>query len=60
VRRGAFEFNPARHDFGNKTLLGHAIDGKGFAEIENAVTLIVRSRPARTSSRAAGVVFRGR
>ena len=42
LRRGAFEFNPARHDFGNKTLLGHAIDGKGFEEIENAVTLIVR------------------
>jgi uncharacterized protein (DUF1800 family) len=42
VRRGAFEFNPARHDFGNKLLLGHTIDGKGFAEIENAVTLIVR------------------
>jgi uncharacterized protein (DUF1800 family) len=42
VRRGAFEFNPARHDFGNKVLLGHAIDGKGFEEIEQAVTLIVR------------------
>jgi uncharacterized protein (DUF1800 family) len=42
VRRGAFEFNPARHDFGNKTLLGHTVEGKGFAEIENAVTLIVR------------------
>src|SRR6202049_2709460 len=25
VRRGLFEFNPARHDFGAKTLLGHAI-----------------------------------
>jgi uncharacterized protein (DUF1800 family) len=42
VRRGAFEFNPARHDFGNKILLGHAIDGKGLGEIEDAVTLIVR------------------
>jgi uncharacterized protein (DUF1800 family) len=42
VRRGAFEFNPARHDFGNKVLLGHAIDGNGFEEIEKAVTLIVR------------------
>jgi uncharacterized protein (DUF1800 family) len=42
LRRGAFEFNPARHDFGTKTLLGHTIDGKGFAEIENAVTLLVR------------------
>jgi uncharacterized protein (DUF1800 family) len=42
VRRGAFEFNPARHEFGSKTLFGHAVDGNGFAEIENAVTLIVR------------------
>jgi uncharacterized protein (DUF1800 family) len=42
LRRGAFEFNPARHDFGDKTLLGQPIHGKGFEEIENAVTLIVR------------------
>jgi uncharacterized protein (DUF1800 family) len=44
VRRGAFEFNPARHDFGTKTLLGHAIEGKGFAEVEQAVTLLVRQK----------------
>jgi uncharacterized protein (DUF1800 family) len=42
VRHGAFEFNPARHDFGAKTLLGHAIVGSGFDEIEKAVTLIVQ------------------
>jgi uncharacterized protein (DUF1800 family) len=42
LRRGAFEFNPARHDFGDKILLGHTITGNGFDEIENAVTLIVR------------------
>jgi uncharacterized protein (DUF1800 family) len=41
VRRGAFEFNPARHDFGTKILLGHTIEGKGFAEVEEAVRLIV-------------------
>ncbi|HUE10686.1 MAG TPA: DUF1800 domain-containing protein, partial [Steroidobacteraceae bacterium] len=41
-RSGAFEFNPARHDFGAKVLLGHAIDGRGFAEVEDAVTLIVK------------------
>jgi uncharacterized protein (DUF1800 family) len=45
VREGAFEFNPARHDFGDKLLLGHAIKGRGFAEIEEAVGVIV-SRPA--------------
>jgi uncharacterized protein (DUF1800 family) len=42
VRRGAYEFNPARHDFGPKTLLGHTIEGKGADEVETAVTLIVR------------------
>src|SRR6202522_3833525 len=45
VRSGAFEFNPARHDFGAKTLLGHPITGKGFGEVEDAVSLIV-SHPA--------------
>jgi uncharacterized protein (DUF1800 family) len=40
-RSGAFEFNPARHDFGPKTLLGHSVEGSGFGEVENAVRLIV-------------------
>jgi len=42
VRRGLFEFNPARHDFGAKTVLGHAIGGQGLAEIEDAVDLLCR------------------
>ncbi|HEX4376893.1 MAG TPA: DUF1800 domain-containing protein [Steroidobacteraceae bacterium] len=42
LRRGAFEFNPARHDFEPKMLLGHTIEGKGFTEVETAVDLIVR------------------
>ncbi len=42
VRSGAFEFNPAHHDFSRKTLLQHTIEGSGFGEIEDAVTLIVR------------------
>jgi uncharacterized protein (DUF1800 family) len=40
-REGAFEFNPARHDAGPKILLGHPIRGRGFAEVEDAVDLIV-------------------
>jgi uncharacterized protein (DUF1800 family) len=40
-REGAFEFNPARHDFTAKVLLGHTIQGQGFAEVEQAVDLIV-------------------
>jgi uncharacterized protein (DUF1800 family) len=44
LRRAAFEFNPARHDFAPKVLLGQNIAGQGFAEIEQAVTLIVRQK----------------
>jgi uncharacterized protein (DUF1800 family) len=43
--QGAFEFNPARHDFGSKTLLGKHLDGGGFEEIAQAVDLLV-SQPA--------------
>jgi len=42
VRRGLFEFNPARHDFGTKTVLGHTIAGTGLAELEDAVGLLCR------------------
>jgi uncharacterized protein (DUF1800 family) len=41
-RRGLFEFNPARHDFAAKTVLGHTIAGKGLAELEDAVELLCR------------------
>jgi uncharacterized protein (DUF1800 family) len=58
VRGGAFEFNPGRHDFGAKTLLGHPITGKGFGEVEDAVSLIV-SQPAcaRFISRELAIYF---
>jgi len=42
-RDGAFEFNPARHDFSAKILLGHTIRGQGFAEVEDAVDVLVRA-----------------
>jgi uncharacterized protein (DUF1800 family) len=42
VRDGLFVFNPNKHDFGDKTFLGHAIKGSGYDEIEQAVTLITR------------------
>ncbi len=41
----AFEFNPARHDFGAKVLLGKTIQGSGFEEVQQAVDLLV-SQPA--------------
>ena len=42
VRRGLFEFNPTRHDFDTKTVLGHTIGGKGLGEVEDAVKLLCR------------------
>jgi uncharacterized protein (DUF1800 family) len=42
IRRGLFEFNPARHDTGEKTVLGTKIHGKGFDEVEEAVTMLCR------------------
>ena len=41
IREGAFEFNPARHDYGDKTLLGHEIRGRGFAEVDDAIDILV-------------------
>ncbi|EZP50779.1 DUF1800 domain-containing protein [Sphingomonas sp. RIT328] len=40
LRAGLFEFNPARHDFGDKHFLGHVIKGSGFGEVEQALDLI--------------------
>ncbi|HMM56397.1 MAG TPA: DUF1800 domain-containing protein [Rudaea sp.] len=45
VRHDGFEFNPARHDFGDKVLLGHTIRGSGFDEVRQAVDLLV-AQPA--------------
>ena len=58
VREGAFEFNPARHDFGTKVLLGRTIQGRGFAEVEEAVTWIVKQPAcARFISRELAMYF---
>jgi uncharacterized protein (DUF1800 family) len=40
VREGAFEFNPARHDYGGKTFLGHEIKGRGLAEVDEALDIL--------------------
>lgn len=45
VHDGAFEFDPAWHDFGDKVLLGHAIGGDGFGEVARALDLLV-AQPA--------------
>jgi uncharacterized protein (DUF1800 family) len=60
VRDGAFEFNPARHDFGPKTLLGQPLTRHGFAEVSEAVELLVRQKAcARFVSRKLAVYFVG-
>jgi len=43
VRRGLFEFNPARHDFGEKELLGKPIHSKGLGELDEALDRLARS-----------------
>lgn len=45
VRDGAYEFHPARHDFGDKTLLGRTIRGRGAAELDEVLDLLA-SHPA--------------
>jgi uncharacterized protein (DUF1800 family) len=42
VRQGVFEFNPNRHDFGDKVFLGHSIKGSGFGEVEQALDILAR------------------
>ena len=48
LRDGAYEFNPGRHDFGNKTVLGHTIRGRGAAELDEVLDLLV-AQPATAS-----------
>jgi uncharacterized protein (DUF1800 family) len=42
LRTGLFEFNPNRHDYSVKRFLGHTIEGRGFAEVEQALDLLAR------------------
>jgi uncharacterized protein (DUF1800 family) len=60
IRDGLFAFDPGRHDFGDKQFLGHAITGRGFAEVEEALDLIARSpATARHVSRQIATFFTG-
>ncbi|HSZ51676.1 MAG TPA: DUF1800 domain-containing protein [Caulobacteraceae bacterium] len=58
VREGLFEFNPNRHDYGDKVLLGHKIQGAGLKEADQALDLLARSpATARHISRELAVYF---
>ncbi|WP_171962244.1 DUF1800 domain-containing protein [Bordetella trematum] len=55
---GLFLFNPARHDFGDKTLLGKAIPGQGWPEVEQALDLLAaHPATARHISRKLATFF---
>jgi uncharacterized protein (DUF1800 family) len=41
-RDGLFEFHPGRHDYGVKHLLGHTVEGRGLAEVDEALDIIAR------------------
>ena len=43
ITAGAFEFNPARHDFGVKSFLGATIVGKGLDEVDDAIDVIMKN-----------------
>lgn len=42
LRQGLFEFNPNRHDYADKQLLGKTIHGRGLAELDEALTMLSR------------------
>lgn len=48
IRDGLFEFNPQRHDFGDKTLLGQHIPGEGWGEVERAVDMLAMAPATRS------------
>ena len=43
VRDGLFEFNPNRHDYGDKDVLDHTIKGTGLDELDELATMLARS-----------------
>jgi uncharacterized protein (DUF1800 family) len=58
VHSGLFEFNPNRHDYGDKLFLGRNIKGRGLAEIDEALDMISRApATAHFISRQLAVYF---
>ncbi len=58
VRQGFFEFNPARHDYGPKTLLGQPLHARGMAEVDEALDRIAAApATARFIARKLAVFF---
>jgi len=60
IRNGLFEFNPQRHDFGDKVLLGQPIHGEGWGEVARAITILADQPATRTHiSRKLGLFLLG-
>jgi uncharacterized protein (DUF1800 family) len=58
VRQGLFEFNPNRHDYGNKEFLGQPLRGRGLAEVDEALDRLAKHpSTARYVSRKLAVYF---
>ncbi|NGZ83917.1 DUF1800 domain-containing protein [Duganella aceris] len=58
VRKGLFEFNPNRHDYGDKQFLGATVKGRGLAEVDEALDRLSRHpATARYVSRKLAVYF---
>jgi len=60
VSAAGFEFNPERHDYGDKQFLGHTIHGQGLAEADQALDILARQpATARFISRKLARYFVG-
>lgn len=60
VRDGLFEFNPDRHDYGDKVLLDHRIAGSGYDEVRQALEILCHEpATARHVSKAIATYFVG-
>jgi uncharacterized protein (DUF1800 family) len=58
VRAGLFEFNPNRHDYGDKVFLGRPIRGQGLAEVDEALDILSHApATARFVSRKLAIYF---
>jgi uncharacterized protein (DUF1800 family) len=58
VRDNLFEFNPNRHDYGDKVLLGKVVKGRGLAEVDEALDRLARHpSTARFISRKLATYF---
>jgi uncharacterized protein (DUF1800 family) len=58
VRQGLLEFNPNRHDYGDKVFLGQTIRGRGLSELDEALDRLARHpSTARFVSRKLAIYF---